>query len=81
MAPRVTITIDNQGNVQSDFSGFDDNSCQQHEQRLRSLLQTYGISTIYHVQKKSPQQISLESAGEHSLIKSSEVRIWNRTKI
>lgn len=61
MPPKISIIIDEQGNIESDFKGFEGSQCQLYEQRLRSLMQGYGVLTKAKIQKKSSVQIAEES--------------------
>ncbi len=60
MPPKIAIVIDEQGNIEADFKGFEGNQCQFYEQRLRTLMQGYGILTKTRIQKKPAEQIAEE---------------------
>jgi hypothetical protein len=61
MPRKVSIIIDEQGNIESDFMGFAGDDCQTYEQRLRDLLQGYGVMTTAHIQKKALSRIAEEN--------------------
>lgn len=44
MKKTIEVKIDENGNLEADFSGFRGNECESEEKRLRERLERYGIA-------------------------------------
>jgi hypothetical protein len=60
--PRITIEVDEDGNLHADFSGFRDRACEGEEERFRALMAGFGLlARVDRVRRKSDGEILIES--------------------
>ena len=58
---KITVLIDDNGNLHADFSGFQDRTCGHEEERFRKLLVDLGLTVkTEKTTKKSEEQIQAE---------------------
>jgi hypothetical protein len=60
MAPKISVSIDDQGQIVADFVAFPGRSCESMERRLREEMARWGLEVRGSVSPKSDSQISRE---------------------
>ncbi len=59
--PKITIVVDEDGNLHADFSGFRDRACESEEARFRTLMAGFGLrARADGVRRKSDAEIRTE---------------------
>ena len=64
MKKTIKVIIDENGNLEADFSGFIGNECEGEEKRLRERLEQYGI--VVKNRKIIPKPMEIENENEVS---------------
>jgi len=62
MPPKISVSIDDQGQIVADFVAFPGRSCENMERRLREEMARWGLEVRGSVSPKSDSQISQELA-------------------
>lgn len=64
MPPKISVSIDEQGQIVTDFIAFPGRSCESMERRLREEMARWGLEVRGTVSPKSDSQISQELVEE-----------------